>query len=581
MIILTPLILSACGTVRPQPMTAAEHADRARADHATLMEGHKALTGPLTLEEAVARALKYNYDAELTRIEQTLQERQIDLAMMQMLPRLAANAGYSWRNNDNAAESIDEQTKLRSLDYSYSEERQRASASLQFSWNALDVGVGYYQAKQQGWRALVAVERRRKVIDNIVKGVQEAYWKAAVAQELLPRMEPLIAASQKMLEASRASAQQRLQPLAQALEYQQNVLEILSQLRHMKNEMVTSQIRLATLINTPIDAPIRISESAESKLKRPGAVDIAALEETSLNLRPELREAAYQEKIDRQDVNKEIIKMLPGIGVLGSLNYDSNKLLYNNTWGELGVRATYNLVSLIEGPKAIEAAEAAVEVAKARRIALAVAVLTQVNLGLQEYRNALDDLDTATELDRLQRQLSSIATSEAAADATPETAKVRRELAAMAADFERGRSLADAYTALANLYVATGIDLVSPNVDIADLPKLTEAVSESIRPWTRGELPKPVARAAAAPQAAVTPPAAPVVAAPVVAAVETPAPAPAVSREVMQAHLVPLTAPAPKKHAAEKCHTAGHCQTHSAKNGADKRPAVVADKTNG
>jgi hypothetical protein len=62
----------------------------------------------------------------------------------------------------------------------------------------------------------------------------------------------------------------------------------------------------------------------------------------------------------------------------------------------------------------------------------------------------------------------------------------------MAADFERGRALADAYTALANLYVATGEDLVAPDVDINDLDKLTDAVRVAITPWTRGEMPRPV-----------------------------------------------------------------------------------------
>jgi outer membrane protein TolC len=498
LLLLAPLALSACGSLRPTPMTAAEQADRAHNDRDTLLNGHRPLTGPLSLEEAIARALKYNYDAELTRVEQTLQERQIDLALMQMLPRLAANAGYTVRNNFNAARSIDVITGQQSLDYSYSEVPERASASLQFSWNVLDVGVGYFQARQQGYRALVAVERRRKVIDNIVKGVQEAYWKASVAQALLPKLDPLVRDAQRMLEASRESARRRLQPRAQALEYQQGLLEVIAQLRHMKNELATSNVRLATLINVPINSPMQIAAAPTSLLSVPPPVNTAALEETSLNLRPELREAAYQEKIDRQDIYKEIIKMLPGVGVLGSLNYDSNKLLFNNTWGEVGFRATYNLISLIEGPKAIEAAESAVAVAQARRLALAVAVLTQVNLGLQEYRNALDDLTTANELDVLQRDLSNATAGAAEAEAQPEAARVRRELGAMAADFERGRALADAYTALANVYIATGIDLVPPSVDIADLDKLTDAVRVAIAPWTHGDMPAPLPVSAAA-----------------------------------------------------------------------------------
>ncbi|WP_368854889.1 TolC family protein, partial [Serratia marcescens] len=66
-------------------------------------------------------------------------------------------------------------------------------------------------------------------------------------------------------------------------------------------------------------------------------------------LRPELRIEAYQQKIDRQDIYKEILKMLPGVGFLGGLNYNSNNLLYTNTWGAIGVRATINLFNMIQG----------------------------------------------------------------------------------------------------------------------------------------------------------------------------------------------------------------------------------------
>ena len=110
LVILGPLLLGACG-VRPAPITATEHADRARGDYETLAKDYVPVTGPLTEAGAIARALKYNYDAELSRMEQTLQEREIDLALSQMLPRLAADAGYATRSNDNAATSISELTK--------------------------------------------------------------------------------------------------------------------------------------------------------------------------------------------------------------------------------------------------------------------------------------------------------------------------------------------------------------------------------------------------------------------------------------------------------------------------------------
>lgn len=489
LLILAPLLLAGCGSLRPHPITAAENAKRAEQDFDKLANQYVPLNGSLTLAEAIARALKYNYDAELARVEQTLQEQQLDLAYAQMLPRLAAEAGYTWRSNDNAAKSISELTHQTSLDYSYSTTRDDDTAGLEFSWNMLDVGVGYFQAKQQGFRALIAVERRRKVIDNIVKGVQDAYWKAGIAERLLPRLDPLMAQAEHMLKASREGMEQGLQPKAPALQFQENVLQVIGQLRHMRTDLITSEVRLATLINVPVTTHFALAMPPESQIRRPANVDIRKLEEAGLDFRPELREAAYQEKIDRQDIYKEIVKMMPGVSLLAGLNYDSNRLLYNHTWADIGVRATYNLVNLIEGPQAIRAAKTAVEVTKARRLALGVAVLTQINLAYQQFLSAIDDLSIATQIDDVARQLAEVTASATEAEAQTEADKVRQELSSMSADYDRGRALGDVYTALADLYIAVGADLVSPDVDINNLADLTQKVKVAIRPWEEGELP--------------------------------------------------------------------------------------------
>jgi outer membrane protein TolC len=477
-------------SLRPDPITPAQHAERAQQDFDRFTKQYVPLNGPLTLAEAIARALKYNYDAELSRVEQTLQEQQLDLAYAQMLPRLAAEAGYTWRNNDNAAKSISELTHQTSLDYSYSTTRDDDTAGLEFSWNMLDVGVGYFQARQQGYRALIAVERRRKVIDNIVKGVQDAFWRAGIAERLLPRLEPLMVQAQQMLDASREGMQRGLQPKAQALQFQQNVLQVIGQLRHMRTDLITAKVRLATLINVPTDTTLNIDMPPEVAIHRPTGVDPAQLEQTGLNLRPELREAAYQEKIDRQDVYKEIIKMMPGVGILAGLNYDSNRLLYNHTWADVGVHATYNLVNLIEGPEAIKAAKTAVEVSKARRMALGVAVLTQINLGYQQFLSALDDLSIATQIDDVERQLAEVTASATEAEAQTQADRVRQALSSMSADYDRGRALGDVYTALADLYIAVGVDLVPPDVNITNIDDLTHEVGVAIQPWENGDLPR-------------------------------------------------------------------------------------------
>jgi outer membrane protein TolC len=485
---LSVVLLAAC-TIRPEPITQAEHIKRAQDDYKTLYSTYIPLTEPLTLSDAIARALKYNYDAQLARTEISLQERQLDLAITQMLPRLAANAGYTWRNNDNAAESVSEITREPDLDYSFSEEPSHATASLEMSWNMLDLGVSYYQAKQQGYRAFVAVERRRKVIDDLVKGVQEAYWKAVAADRLLPRMAPLLADSQRILAGARQASREKLVSPLQGLDFQQNMLSVIGQLEHMQTDLNTAKVQLAALINVPSDAPITFAPMDLSVNAKIEQVDPRKLEALGLAMRPELREEAYNEKIDQQDVYKEIIKMLPGVGILGSLNYDSNKYLYNPGWGQLGVQATFNLMNLVEGPKAIAAAKSSVAVAHARRLALSVAVLTQVNLSYQEYLSAMADLSIARQIDEVEQQIRVASANAARAREESDADRVRRDLSSMVSEFAYDRSVAQVHTALTSLYTSVGVDLVPPNADTADLGALSQRVKGAIAGWEAGQLP--------------------------------------------------------------------------------------------
>jgi len=481
------LALTACG-VQPEPITSEEHFQRAREDAKALYADYSPLHGPVGLSEAIARALKFNYDSQLALAEVTQQERQMDVALMQLMPRLAADAGYEWRNNDNAAESVSELTGQRSLDYSYSTQRDHATADLQFSWNLLDVGVSYFQARQQGYRALVAVERRRKVINNIVKETRAAYWKAATAQRLLPKIDPVLVEAEKALRNSRAIHQDGLQPPMQALEYQQSMLQVISQLRRIRTDLMSSRSQLAALINAPSASDLVLAAPETAPPAWP-AVDVRKLETLGLALRPELREEAYQEKIDRQNVYKEIVKMMPGVSLLASLNYDSNKYLWNDTWADAGVRVSYNLVNIIEGPQAIKAAEAGVDVAKVRRLALSVAVLTQVNLAYQQLERTREMLDTATAVDDVQQQISTLAQNSSNLNATSDSERIRRFLNSTAAQLEHDHALSDAHAALGNLYAAIGVDLVPASVDTKDLDGLTQKVDLAIANWEAGRLP--------------------------------------------------------------------------------------------
>jgi len=483
------LALAAC-SVKPEPIAVERHVERARADYATLYKDQVPLDGPLTLHEAIARAIKYNFDHRLALMEGALQDSQLGLASMSMLPRLAASAGYTTRSNEPASSSRSVLTGRQSLEPSVSQDMQRWTSDLSFSWNLLDFGLSYFQARQQADRALIAVERRRRVINNMMKEVRSSYWRAATAQRLLPRIDPILAEAEKALAASREIEKSRLEPVLSTLEYQKSLLQVVNQLRRLKSDLSVAKAQLAALLNISPGTPFTLA-AAEADMDPPAPLTAEArdLEVVGLASRPELREEAYQERIDRAGIYKEYVRLLPGVSLVTSLNYDSNSFLVNQAWAEAGFRATWNLFGLLSGPKAIEVAETQMEVSKARRLALSVAVLTQINISAQQYARSLEAYDTARQISRIEDRIMKTVTDEGTLDAQPELERIRRSLASIAAELERDRSYTEVQAALANLYISVGIDPIPPSLMDEDLPGLTRTVQAALADLDKGRLP--------------------------------------------------------------------------------------------
>ncbi|TWC71799.1 TolC family protein [Herbaspirillum sp. SJZ099] len=115
------------------------------------------IAGPLSLDEAIARALKYNLDRRVKMMEEALALNQLDTATWDMLPRFMAQAGYSRRNKDLITNSVDSVTGQPSLSHPYiSSDSAHATFDLGLTWNLLDFGLSYIAAKQQADRVLIA-----------------------------------------------------------------------------------------------------------------------------------------------------------------------------------------------------------------------------------------------------------------------------------------------------------------------------------------------------------------------------------------------------------------------------------------
>lgn len=481
------LALGGCA-VAPKPLTRNEVVARASADKEAMYTDQEPISGPVDLQTAVARALKYNLDYRLKLMERALAEGLWDVSRYDMLPRLVASAGYTARNNDSGGTSVSILTGEETLSPSTSQQRQRWLANAEFSWNLLDLGVSYYRAKQLADETLVSEERRRRVIQNIVQDVRAAYWRAAGAQRLARETDVVLDRVRDALEKSRQAEAQGLLPPAQALAYQRALLDATTLLNIRRQELAFSKRELGALMNVPAGVDFTLAEERESELP-PAPADIGVLEESALENRPELREEDYRKRISVAETRRALLALLPGLSLNVAGRYDSNKYLYNNSWAEGGVQVFLNLMRLLAYPAVARSNEALLASSDARRQALSMAVITQVRVAVQRYQLSLADLELADEAAKVDERIAQYARAALTTRADTELELIRTEARAVLGRYQRYASYAAAQVAYARVVNSLGVDVMPDEVAKDDVSTLAAAVTTSLSALERDTFP--------------------------------------------------------------------------------------------
>jgi outer membrane protein TolC len=477
------LAITAC-TVTPTPLTEEDIRTRVETDQKTLFAGQEPVVREITFHEAVARALKYNLDYRLKLMETALALGLFDVSRYDMLPKLVASAGYTSRNSDSGGSSVSILTGQETLSPSTSQERRRWIADAEFSWNVLDFGVSYYRAHQAADEALIAEERRRRVAQNILQDVRGAYWRALGAQRLAGEAEELLVRVRAALEKSRLAETMGLLPPPQALAYQRALLDATTLINIRRQEIEFAKRELAALMSLPPGTPFRLADEPELRLPR-APRDARALEETALRSRPELREEDYRRRISVAETRRALLSLLPGIRVDLGGHYDSNKYLFNQSWTDGGIEVFSNLMRLLAYPSVEKSNEARLKVDDARRLALSMAVLTQVRVAIERYNLALVDFENADEASKVDRRLLDYAKAAATTRVDTELEVVRTEARALIARFQRYASYANAQVAYGRVYNSLGLDVLPDRIESDDVASLAKTVAAQIQEWEK------------------------------------------------------------------------------------------------
>lgn len=416
------------------------------------------VTGPISLYEAMARAIKYNLDSRIEAMDEALKLKQLELKRFDMLPNLVVQSGFVGRNNDAGSRSRSLLSGNQSLEPSTSSERRSTNSEIRASWDVLDFGLAYVRSLQQANEARISAERRRKVMTRIVEDVRTAYWRAVSADRTFKRLSQVEGLALKALAQAEALESRRVASPLTVLAFQRDLLGVQTEVQKLQRELTLAKNQLAALMNlTPETAyQLVLPDRTDVVPELPGSANDMVL--AGLRFRPEMHEAGYRRQITELEDRASLLRSLPSLKTMLGLNYDSNQFLYNNDWLDFSARVSWSVMSVFRRPREKAALLAELDVQDQRDLALTMAVMTQVHVARVRFVRLAQELTVVRQSNGVQARLTETSRGAYKARAISQQNLVREEMNAVLAEVRYDTAYADLQNAYANLYASMGLD---------------------------------------------------------------------------------------------------------------------------
>ena len=125
------------------------------------------------------------------------------------------------------------------------------------------------------------------------------------------------------------------------------------------------------------------------------------------------------------------------------------------------------------------------EVRPVRRLALSMAVLTQVRVGIQRYGLSLSELKFAEESMHVDQRLLNYAKAAAKSQFDSELEVIRTEARALLGEYQRYAAYSNAQAAWGRLYNSVGLDILPSTVEGHDVKTLASAMQATMTQWQK------------------------------------------------------------------------------------------------
>lgn len=453
-------------------MSSEDRSTRSAADLKRINQMEYVPVQPITLNQAIARAVAFNLQRRVKEIEREIEDAELQTKSFEMLPSFDIDAARN-KTDQPLSSSDDPITR---------------TASAGITWNILDLGVSYARAQQQADEVLIAREKERKALQDIIREVRTAYWRAAGAQRLMGKVQSIARNIKVAMRESRAMERSGANDVVKSVAYRREIVESVRQALTIQGELREARGALAEHLNIRPGTPFKIATATLASAMPVLPMSLPEMEKHALENRPELRVEDYNERMSDWQAREALFDMLPGAKVTAGQNYSSDSFNLTPNWISTGFQLGMNLFELFSGTSKMDEAEKRGELARQQRLAMTLAVMTQTHMAYVQFRNASQQMRLAREVARADRRLAQLVASDTDFVNTDYFEAVRLATRQLQSEADEHQSQVDLITAHSDVMHAIGLNVLPEGLRTDNVEHLTAEISKVTARWeVRGE----------------------------------------------------------------------------------------------
>jgi outer membrane protein TolC len=458
LMLLTLLGMPGCASMKPQLTQDDVASYSAELSSAAAFQAEP-ISAAIDVNDAIARAIKYNADLRVRELEIAVAQADARVQNANLLPSVVAESAYYSHNGSRAG-------------YNALPNSIGVSNGLNLSWNILDFGLSCVRAGQAADKALYRVEEFRKSALRVAEETRLAYWRAVTLEHLNKRQASIDSDVKAALQAAdRAAKDPTMDPVA-ALSVSRDILTAQREINQLKASLAGSTEQLKQLINVPIGQPVKLKDTRNASIQKASILAPDEATVVAMENRPEIRQIMYQLRITNDEVNAQILQVLPGMGLQTGLANASFTALTATNWIGWGATSAWHLMNLLRLPVSMDSIDSQKDLLRQQGLAMAVSISMQVHISSVQFATQRQALLDSERLLSVQRQLEGHEAATVAVGQASAQALTKERITTVLAEARRGIAYAD-------LEGAYGLYLTSLGSDLLDMSKIqTSSVGE-------------------------------------------------------------------------------------------------------